>query len=158
MDFMRISMEHIMKSAKPKIYVASKVWHAPKILKARDVWGFNINGRWMEMGKDHPIVLNDKPRLWEICLKDVYDCDFFVIYSEPADEQRGALVELGMAYGFDKPCFGIGVGRSTKADHVSDAAFTHYKNFKWVETHDLKLGLEYAEVYYYEEKKIAVHS
>ena len=61
------------------------------------------------------------------------DCDVVLIYAKDfAEEQRGALVEVGMAYGMRKPVVALGRCTSTSANGISDVAFTHYDLWNWV--------------------------
>lgn len=132
-----------------KVYVASKTWHAPKIREVRSMlendltYNLRISSRWIDMKKDDPIVMNDKPQLWTICHEDVVNCDIFVLYSEKNDEHRGALVELGTAFACEKPVYAIGSSRSTIADEISDVAYTHYPLFKTCPTNKLDEGFFY---------------
>jgi len=141
-----------MKNYK-KVYVASKTWHSPKIRAVRDsikkdpTNNLQITSRWIDMGKDNPIVLNDKPELWKICHDDVMDADLFVLYSEPGDEHRGALVELGTAFACNIPVYAIGDCKSTLPDKISDVAFTHYPLFHTCPTHILEEGLLYVNAH-----------
>lgn len=117
-----------------KIYTAGKIWHAPKFQFLRDQMGFDVNARWIDFKDDDYVVQHDKRRLWEICYEDVRDCDVVLIYAEMFDEeQRGALVEVGMAYGMRKPIVALGRCMSTCANGISDVAFTHYDLWNWVD-------------------------
>ena len=60
------------------------------------------------------------------------------------EEQRGALVEIGMAYGCGKPVYAIGKCASIAPNEISDVAFTHFKNWTWLETTDLVEGADQA--------------
>jgi nucleoside 2-deoxyribosyltransferase len=118
----------------PKIYTAGKIWHADKFRMLRDELHFNINARWIDYKDDSDLVMNRKDELWQHCYEDVRDCDAVLLYSKhPREEQRGALVELGMAYGMNKPVFAVGKCRSIKPDPVSDVAFTHHHLWRWME-------------------------
>jgi hypothetical protein len=75
----------------------------------------------------------------------VRDSDFVLLYCEDeSEEQRGALVEIGMAYGFNKPVYAVGSCRTIKPNNISDVAFTHYKNWTWLDTNDLVEGAKMA--------------
>ena len=94
---------------------------------------------------DCDIVQNDKPTLWKMCYEDVRDCDFVLLYCEKQnEEQRGALVELGMAYGFGKPVYAVGTCKTIQPTKISDVAFTHYHDFHWLPTSDLEVGYKMA--------------
>ena len=91
-----------------QVYTAGKIWHAPKFQALRSD-GYGVNARWIDLDDDCDIVKNRKDLLWQICFEDVRDCDFVLLYCEDmSEEQRGALVEIGMAYGFDKPVYAVG--------------------------------------------------
>lgn len=122
-------------------YTAGKIWHAPKFRELRDSYGFVVNSRWIDLESDSDIVLNRKDELWTQCLEDVRSSSFVLLYSEEfGEEQRGALVELGMAFAFNKPVYAIGACKSLKANGISDVAFTHYPLFSWLQATDLVTG------------------
>jgi nucleoside 2-deoxyribosyltransferase len=124
-----------------KFYTAGKIWHAPKFRELRDSYGFSIQARWIDLEADSDIVKNRKDILWTQCLEDVRSSSYVLLYSETFDEeQRGALVELGMAFAFNKPVYAIGTCKSLKANGISDVAFTHYPLFKWLKSYDLVTG------------------
>ena len=80
-----------------------------------------------------------------MCYEDVRDSDFVLLYSEDeSEEQRGALVEVGMAYGMGKPVYAVGKCRSIKPNNISDVAFTHHHLWTWLETDNLVKGAFYA--------------
>ena len=90
-----------------KVYTAGKIWHAPKFQYLRDVLGYDVNARWIDLEDSNWIVRKRKDILWQICYEDVRDCDFVLLYCEDmSEEQRGALVEIGMAYAF-KPVYAV---------------------------------------------------
>jgi nucleoside 2-deoxyribosyltransferase len=124
-----------------KFYTAGKVWHAPKFRDLRDSYGFPIQARWIDLEADSDIVMNRKDVLWTQCLEDVRSSSYVLLYSEEfEEEQRGALVELGMAFAFNKPVYAVGTCKSLKANGISDVAFTHYPLFKWLNATDLLTG------------------
>ena len=124
-----------------KFYPAGKVWHAPKFQGLRTFFGDAVNARWIDYTNDHDIVISRKGELWQHCLEDVASSDFLLIYAEEqGEEQRGALVEVGMAYSLGKPVFAVGACKSTKPNKVSDVAFTHHNLWTWLPTSDLLDG------------------
>ena len=126
-------------------YTAGKVWHAPKFQNLRDNLGFAVKVRWIDLDDDSDIVQNHKDQLWTLCFEDVRDSDFVLLYCEDFnEEQRGALVELGMAYGFDKPVYAVGTCKTIQPNEISDVAFTHYPKFHWLPTSDLVEGAKMA--------------
>ena len=128
-----------------KVYTAGKIWHAPKFQYLRDVLGYDVNARWIDLEDSNWIVRKRKDILWQICYEDVRDCDFVLLYCEDFnEEQRGALVELGMAYGFGKSVYAVGSCKTIKPCKISDVAFTHYPKFHWLPTNDLIEGANMA--------------
>lgn len=124
-----------------KFYVASKIWHAHKIKNLRDNLGLPVQARWIDLDNESDIVQNRKGDLWQLCLEDVTQSDFLLLYSEDWDEeQRGALVELGMAYGAGKRVYAVGRCKSIAPNAISDVAFTHHELFTWLPTTDLVKG------------------
>lgn len=128
-----------------KFYCAGKVWHADKFKMLRDTVGLPVQARWIDLHQDSPIVTDHKDQLWQMCYEDVRDSDFVLLYSEDeSEEQRGALVEIGMAYGMGKPVFAVGRCRSIKPNAISDVAFTHHHLWTWLPTDNLVKGAYYA--------------
>ena len=124
-----------------QFYTAGKIWHAPKFIALRDALGFNVKARWIDLDQNDDIVVNRKGDLWNQCFEDVRDSDFVLVYCEDTqEEQRGALVEIGMAYGLDKPVYCINKCKSLQANDISDVAFTHFKNWEWLTSTDLING------------------
>lgn len=125
-------------------YTAGKVWHNEKFQALR-ADGFPVKARWIDLDNDSEFVANQKDQLWTLCYEDVRDSDFVLLYCEDeSEEQRGALVEIGMAYGFNKPVYAVGSCRTIKPNNISDVAFTHYKNWTWLDTDDLVEGAKMA--------------
>ena len=126
-------------------YVAGKVWLAPKFQFLRDTVGLPVRARWIDLQQDSDIVVNHKDELWQQCYEDVRDSDFVLLYSEEqSEEQRGALVEVGMAYGMGKRVYAIGSCNSTKPNAISDVAFTHHHLWTWIDETNLVQGAYYA--------------
>lgn len=122
----------------PKIYTAGKIWHANTFRMLRDDLSFNINARWIDYASDSDIVQNKKDKLWQHCYEDVRDCDAVLLYAkEQEEEQRGALVEIGMAFGMGKPVFAVGKCVSIMPNAISDVAFTHHKLWRWMADKDI---------------------
>ena len=129
-----------------KVYTAGKIWHAPKFQYLRDVLGYDVNARWIDLEDSNWIVRKRKDILWQICYEDVRDCDFVLLYCEDmSEEQRGALVEIGMAYAFGKPVYAVGTCKTIQPNKISDVAFTHFEGFHWWPESDLLKGFRMAE-------------
>lgn len=126
-------------------YCAGKIWLAPKFQMLRDTVGLPVRARWIDLDQDSDIVVNRKGDLWQQCYEDVRDSDFVLLYSEhESEEQRGALVEVGMAYGMNKRVYAIGSCNSTKPNAISDVAFTYHHLWTWLDTDNLVKGAYYA--------------
>ena len=129
-----------------KVYTAGKIWHAPKFQYLRDTLGYDVNARWIDLDDNNYIVKKRKDILWQICYEDVRDCDFVLLYCEDmSEEQRGALVEIGMAYAFQKPVYAVGTCKTIQPNKISDVAFTHFEGFHWLPESDLLKGFRMAE-------------
>ena len=118
-----------------KVYVASKVWHAPKWREHLDVFDhFNVGvtSRWVNYADDSDIVQNRKGELWQHCLEDIQKADAMIVYCERFDEQqRGVLVEAGHAIALGKPVICINTCETFTACARSDVAFTHHRLWWW---------------------------
>lgn len=136
------------------MYVAGKIWHAPRFQVVRSL-GYNVTSRWIDYDDNHPVVQN-KPLLWQHCYEDVAAADFLLLYSEEDDEQRGALVEVGMAMGMNKPIFAINRCKSLRACPISDVAFTHHHSWTWLDSNDpIRGAAEAHEWFLYMNKRAA---
>jgi hypothetical protein len=128
-----------------KFYCAAKIWHAPKFRHLRDVAGLPVNARWIDLDALHPIVVSQKDILWQMCLEDVVQSDFLLLYcGDESEEQRGALVEVGMAFAAGKRVYAIGRCKSITPTAISDVAFTHHPLWTWLNTDNLVKGACYA--------------
>lgn len=126
-------------------YCAGKIWHADKFRMLRDTVGLPVRARWIDLSSDSEIVMNRKDQLWQQCYEDVRDSDFVLLYcGKQEEEQRGALVEVGMAYGMNKRVYAIGSCNSIKPNEISDVAFTHHHLWTWLDTDNLVKGAYYA--------------
>jgi nucleoside 2-deoxyribosyltransferase len=138
-----------------KFYPAGKIWHAPKFQALRTHFGDAVNARWIDYTENHSIVQHRKGELWQHCLEDVASSDFLLLYAEEqAEEQRGALVEVGMAFSLGKPVFAIGSCNSTKPNEISDVAFTHHVLWSWLPSTTLLAGAYLAQQRFHAWKQI----
>ena len=118
----------------PKIYSASKIWHNIKWCVMRDRYGFDITARWIneECGSfSNPTGAKqftpaEKVELWKECHKDVSDADMVICYAEERDELRGAVMEMGICMGQNKPIYIIGDCPFFRGNDRSDAAYMHH--------------------------------
>jgi nucleoside 2-deoxyribosyltransferase len=132
------------KDMKKTFYTAGKVWHNSKFQALRSK-GYGVKARWIDLDNDSDFVLKQKDKLWNLCFEDVRDSDFVLFYAEDFnEEQRGALVEIGMAYGFQKPVYAVGKCKTVAPNEISDVAFTHFDNWHWLPTDDLETGAKMA--------------
>ncbi len=96
---------------KPRVYTASKLDHADLWLHLVDEWPeIEFTARWpvdylANFYKDAGI---DGRQFWIIDEEDVRAADFVMVYGEPQDVLRGALVEAGMAIGLGRRVIVVG--------------------------------------------------
>ena len=75
-----------------KVYTAGKIWHAPKFQYLRDVLGYDVNARWIDLEDSNWIVRKRKDILWQICYEDVRDCkDTIVSFSAETKKMNADL-------------------------------------------------------------------
>jgi len=95
------------------IYIASKMHYAPRWRQLRHEWlqheGIYINSRWIDMDTfenepDHNIAKLG----WTLDEMDVHEADMLLLYAEPEDKLRGALVEAGMMIALRRPVILVG--------------------------------------------------
>lgn len=94
-----------------KIYVASKVKHADLWLGLR--YSYNVTfspikiiSTWIDeaRNKQSPSL----PDLWQRCVNEASECDVLLLYANPGEVLKGALVEVGAALGNKKPVYAVG--------------------------------------------------
>lgn len=94
-----------------KIYVASKLRHADywKQLAAGSLRNFTINSRWLwlRVGRCDDDLIYAK-LFWQENIEDVSAADVVLVYAEPDDILRGALVEAGAAIALGIPVIAVG--------------------------------------------------
>lgn len=135
-------------SKSPKIYSASKIWHASKWLEARDKMGYNIISNWIDVPCGTPenptgaklLSPTEKKQLWIDCAREVTEADMLIAYAEEGDKQRGVLVEIGGALSAGTPVYLIGNCKSFESNPFSDAAYCHHPLFMKLPTSDWKKG------------------
>lgn len=95
-----------------KVYGASKLKHAELWLKLADEWiddNIHFIARWPRF---HVGTTPDAPCYakvaWQHDLEDVSQSDIVMVYAEPDDKLRGALVEAGMALASGIPVIVVG--------------------------------------------------
>lgn len=109
-----------------KIYFASKLSHAKYFKRIRDEWavdGIDINSRWLDQATlelDGPqLSSHDFHIFWLVDEEDVRQADALILYAEPADKLRGALIEAGFAIALGKLVIVIG-------DHPDFGTWQHH--------------------------------
>tara|TARA_Y100000310_G_C20649818_1_gene798757 strand:- start:1361 stop:1828 length:468 start_codon:yes stop_codon:yes gene_type:complete len=126
-----------IKRYNPKIYSASKIWHAEKWLDLRDNYNYDIISSWIEVPcgtKENPqgalkFTSAEQSILWQNCVREINQADLLIAYAEEGDDQRGVLVEIGGALTISCPVYLIGNCDSFRKNDSSDAAFTHHPLF-----------------------------
>jgi hypothetical protein len=92
-----------------RIYIASKVTHAEKWRRLRDE-GWPVISTWIdEAGEGESKSLAN---LATRCIDEARSCTDFILYSEPGDVLKGALLECGAALANGVPVYGVGTGPS----------------------------------------------
>jgi len=132
---------------KPVIYGAGKTWSAATLRAMRDVHGFNINSRWIDIqvclaspdDEFSPETLADeeyKQEVWDHgCKVDCVMADLGIMLGTEADKgmHSGSLVELGhitcseLYTGIRKPVYIIGDCESFRPIGNSDRAWKAQK-------------------------------
>jgi hypothetical protein len=101
-----------------KIYIASKTKHAARWRDLR-ASGVNIISTWIdEAGEGESKDLAD---LAHRCIAEAANADALIIYAEPGDDLKGALVELGAALVYSVQIFAVGPVLKPSS------AFTHHR-------------------------------
>ena len=107
------------------IYTASKTIHAPMWRKLR-AEGYNIIATWID--EAGPGESESLPDLACRCITEPSDADVTVLYCEPHEILKGALVEVGAALASGRQVRVVG----TAVNLVS--AFVHHPRWKQYES------------------------
>lgn len=112
-----------------RIYTSSKMRHGHmwrKICDARSDVIFHA--RWL---KHIQIGTPDTPtharKFWLQDQQDVRDADVLIVYAEPEDRLRGALVEVGMALAYGVPVIVVG-------EHEDYGTWRWHPAIHWADT------------------------
>ena len=119
----------------PTIYTASKTKHAPKWIELRGK-GYNVISTWID--EHQPGQTENFADLALRCIQEPAKADVTILYCEPGDYLKFALVEVGAALAAGKKIIIIGMGRSLSATML------HHPNIQHVQT--IEAALELIEV------------
>ena len=87
------------------VYIASKTKHAQRWKDLR-ASGVPIVSTWIdEAGEGETKSYAD---LWSRCIREAMTAERFIIYAEPGEVLKGALVEMGAAIAAGVPVFSVG--------------------------------------------------
>ncbi|MHB8408394.1 MAG: hypothetical protein ACYDHY_09950 [Acidiferrobacterales bacterium] len=90
-----------------RVYTASKTVHASKWRALRDA-GYPITASWIDEAGEGQSA--DYAELAERCVREVAGANLVLLYSEPGEVLKGALIELGVALGSGVPVAYVGSG------------------------------------------------
>lgn len=98
-----------------KIYGASKTRHAQMWIDLKSE-GYDIISTWIyEAGKGESSDLRD---LICRCIREASTCDWLILYVEPGDMLKCALVEVGAALAHDKQVIILGECESVNSETI----------------------------------------
>jgi len=98
------------------IYIASKVKHADRWKRLRDVFGYPIISTWIdEAGEGQS---NDLADLWRRCIWEAGTASALIVYREKDEVLKGAWAELGAALSHGVPVLAVGIEEFTIAHHA----------------------------------------
>lgn len=91
------------------IYVASKTVHAPKwrLLRAQ---GVRIISSWVDESEEGQTA--SYAELAERCIREIHNCDYVLLYCEPGEVLKGAIIEAGAALALGKHVCCVGTCNS----------------------------------------------
>jgi nucleoside 2-deoxyribosyltransferase len=102
-----LSLEHLMDfftHYRPKVYTASKLKHASMWRDLRSIWSSHVEftARWPDLEDK----LSDDEcfarEFWRHDIQDIARADCVLVYAEPGEHLRGALVEAGAGIALGK--------------------------------------------------------
>ena len=95
-----------------KIYIASKISHGEKLFKWSTTHNMQIHTFTSNWYRPPFKGMSEDPgfakMFWEMDIYDVKLCDILLLYAEPEDNLRGALVEVGVALSDKKAVLIVG--------------------------------------------------
>lgn len=86
----------------PKIYIASKMHHAPRWREAYSREDIHIVSRWPFLEPSIDSRPSNCRKFWQDDFIDIQTADIIIVYVEEGEKLRGALVEVGVALAFGK--------------------------------------------------------
>lgn len=86
------------------------------------------------MGEDEEDVDRMAPVFWRENQEDIENSDALLLYVEPGDHLRGALVEVGIAIANNVPVIIVG-------EHPDHGTWKHHKGVEWAEDLDDAIGM-----------------
>lgn len=89
-----------------KIYMASKAKHGPRWRALRDDHGVPINSSWIDEAEEG--LTSDWADLWSRCVNEACEADAVILYCEPGEVLKGALVEVGAALAVGNKVYAVG--------------------------------------------------
>lgn len=90
------------ETAVGRIYIASKSKHGGRWLAGRR-GGVPFSASWIDEWE--PGTTADWSTLWARCIAEAAACDALILYMEPGEALKGALVEVGAALAAGRPVF-----------------------------------------------------
>ena len=87
------------------IYTASRTQHAGRWIALR-AEGVPVMASWID--EAGPGQTTSYEKLWERCVAEAFSAGALILYSEPGEVMKGALVELGAALAGNVPVFIVG--------------------------------------------------
>jgi hypothetical protein len=86
-----------------KVYIASKLAYAERFRIMRMQWkreGIDLHARWHDQAQhEESATPEDFHIFWLVDEEDVKRSNAVIVYAEPQDKLRGALIEAGIAIG-----------------------------------------------------------
>ena len=76
------------------VYVSSKIKHAEMWRNLR-LQGWNISSSWIDQPKEFDS--GTLSGMWDRYVEECRSCDFLLVYREPGEQLKGALIEVGAA-------------------------------------------------------------
>jgi len=92
-----------------RIYISSKVKHAARWQALRDA-GAAIISTWID--EAGPGASSDYHNLAHRCIEEARTADALILYCEPGEILKGALIEVGAALAWGRPVLCVGTCES----------------------------------------------